>query len=74
MLWWKPGMDMEAYVWGGRHAVVMGHAYEESSEEPSSQEAFHGKAVRILHSNHLLVSIPQLRHLSAAVRMSCPQF
>lgn len=45
MLWWKPGMVMEAYVWGVRHAVVMGHAYEESSEEPPSQEAFHASYI-----------------------------
>lgn len=65
MSWWKPGMDMEVYVWGVRHAVVMGHAYEESCGEPSSQEAFRGRAVSIPPSNHLSVPIPQLCHLSS---------
>lgn len=55
-------MDTEAHVWGVRHAVVMEHAYEESSREPSSQEVFRGKAVSIPHS-----TIPRFPVLSRVI-------
>lgn len=51
-----------ACVWGVRHAEVMGHAYEESCDEPSSQEVFH------------LLAISQFPFLSCGADELRPQF
>lgn len=55
----------------GDKRSCMGHAYEESSEEPSPKEAFCGRAMS--HPTFGPSLIPQLHLPSAVMQMVSPQ-